>query len=114
MKIPPIVVCALLGAGVSLYGAVMSAIALSLGLFTTDWGRMEMADVSGQVQSPRLVELLHAAHEASHSAVVAMSKATDMAQTMAIRDLIMSFAAFVLFCTIAFLERRRKAAANAA
>ena len=65
---------------------------------------MEMVDVSSQLQSPRLVELLHAAHDSSHSTVLVFSQIAYMAQESAVRTLTVSTACFLFFCAIAAMD----------
>ena len=101
---------AILGALASLYSAACAGISLRQGVFQQDWKHMEMADVSSQLQSPRLVELLHAAHDSSHSAVLVFSQIASIAQESAVRTLTVSTACFLFFCAIATMDYLRLAA----
>jgi hypothetical protein len=104
MKPFSVLSCAAIGALTSLYSAVCAGISLFQGVFRQDWGSMEMPDVSPELQSPRLVELLHTAHESSHAAIQAFSSVASMAQESTTRTLSVNIACFLLFCAIAAMD----------
>ena len=88
---------AVVGALASLYSAACAGISLRQGVFQQDWKRMEMVDMSPQLQSPRLIELLHAARDSSHSTMLVFSQIASIAQESAVRTLIVSTACFLFF-----------------
>jgi hypothetical protein len=107
MKLTVLGRLALAGLLISLYQLTIAAIPLAQGLFVQDWSRMEVADVPPEIQSPRLMELFHAAHQASHSSAVAFSSLAKMANEMATTQLWGSAVCAVLFAAILFSEVRR-------
>jgi hypothetical protein len=103
---------AVIGMLVSLFQIVIAASALIQGVFSQPMSGIKTAGFTSRAQDTNTMELLEAVQRVDDAAVKALTSISNYGQGLALREVIGSGAAFLVFVTILYLERAKRRRVN--